>query len=64
MSKEKEVVGVNCRAPRGFSERREDGTKGCGGQQATVLFKMTVPTGGTCIRYECTKCKRPFSITF
>lgn len=54
-------VSVNCRVPIGLEG---SGGKGCGGQKAKILLKVKIPTGGTCIRYECVSCHKPFSITF
>jgi hypothetical protein len=54
---ENEIVRVSCRAP---GRKRN----GCGGQQARVLIKQKLGMGGTSIQYICTKCNRPFHITF
>ena len=61
MSDVGKVVNVNCRAPIGLEG---SGGKGCGGQKATILMKIKLPAGGTCIRYACVSCNKPFSITF
>lgn len=36
----------------------------CEGNDAKVVMKFKLPTGGTSIRYRCQKCNRIFHITF
>lgn len=52
----KEIVNMNCRSAGG----------GCGGQQAYVSLKITLPWtagGGTVYHYRCCKCGKKFVIT-